>query len=57
MNKKMKVFMFLAGLILGLAWLSVVLPHISKNDFPTPPCVSSVWSEGLQNEYSVEVCK
>lgn len=57
MNKKMKVFMFLAGLVLGLAWLSVVLPHISENDFPTPPCVSSVWNAGLPNEYSVEVCK
>jgi len=56
-NKKMSNLQVIFMLILTAGLLIWALPGFSKNDFPTPPCVTSVWNEGLPNEYSVEVCK
>ena len=56
-NKKMSNWQVFFMLILTAGLLIWKLPVFFRNDFPTPPCVSAVWNEGLPNEYFVEVCK
>ena len=56
-NKKMSNLQVIFMLILTAGLLIWALPGFYRNDIPTPPCVTSVWNEGLPNEYSVEVCK
>ena len=56
-NKNQILFALLFALLLALGLLIWALPGFYRNDIPTPPCVTSVWNEGLPNEYSVEVCK
>lgn len=57
MNKSINKNKILFALLLTLGLLIWALPGFYRNDIPTPPCVTSVWNEGLPNEYSVEVCK
>ena len=57
MNKSINKNQILFALLLTLGLLIWALPGFYRNEIPTPPCVSSVWNEGLPNEYSVEVCK
>ena len=57
MNKSMNKNQVLLMLLLILVLLIWALPGFYRNDIPTPPCVTSVWNEGLPNEYVVEVCK
>ena len=57
MNKSINKNQILFALLLTLGLLIWAPPGFYRNDFPTPPCVTSVWNEGLPNEYSVEVCK
>ena len=57
MNKSINKNKILFALFLTLGLLIWALPGFYRNDIPTPPCVTSVWNEGLPNEYSVEVCK
>ena len=57
MNKSINKNQILFALLLALGLLIWALPGFYRNDFPTPPCVTSVWNEGLPNEYVVEVCK
>lgn len=57
MNKSINKNKILFALLLTLGLLIWALSGFLTSDFPTPPCVTSVWNEGLPNEYSVEVCK
>ncbi len=55
-NKKMSNLQVFFMLILTAGLLIWALPRFYRNDFPTPPCVTSVWNEGQIDERVDTIC-